>query len=213
MLSKSFSHVRFWVFDLDNTLYHPDARLFDQIEVKMTEWVMQALSLDQVAADKLRADYWTTHGTTLAGLMREHGLEPGPYLEHVHDISLDHLQTDLVLADRIRALPGIKIVYTNGPKDHAERVTAARGLAGVFDGLYGIGEAGFRPKPERAAFETIFALAGVRAEEAAMFEDDPKNLLAPHEMGMRTVLVHRDGEGEHIHHRTNDLTAFLEGVA
>ncbi|MEO8529709.1 MAG: pyrimidine 5'-nucleotidase [Deltaproteobacteria bacterium] len=212
MLSKSFSHVRFWVFDLDNTLYHPDARLFDQIEVKMTNWVMQALAVDHAEANYLRDHYWKTHGTTLAGLMREHGLEPGPYLDHVHDISLDHIETDLVLAARIRALPGVKIVYTNGPKDHAERVTAARGLSGVFDGLYGIGEAGFRPKPERAAFETIFAQAGVRADQAAMFEDDPKNLLAPYAMGMRTVLVHQPGDGEHIHHKTDDLTAFLEGV-
>jgi putative hydrolase of the HAD superfamily len=210
MLFKSFSHVRFWVFDLDNTLYHPDARLFDQIEVKMTEWVMQALRLGHAEANHLRDHYWKTHGTTLAGLMREHGMEPGPYLTHVHDISLDHLEPDPVLAARIKALPGRKFIYTNGPKDHAERVAAARGLSDVFDGLFGIGEAGFRPKPERAAFETIFAQAGVAADQAAMFEDDAKNLLAPHEMGMRTVLVHRPGEGAHIHHKTDDLTAFLE---
>jgi len=210
MLSKSFSHVRFWVFDLDNTLYPPAARLFDQIEVKMTEWVMQALGLGHDEANHLRDHYWKTHGTTLAGLMREHGLEPGPYLTHVHDISLDHLEPDPVLAARIKALPGLKIVYTNGPRDHAERVAAARGLTGVFDALFGIGEAGFRPKPEREAFETIFALAGIRADEAAMFEDDAKNLLAPHAMGMRTVLVHHPGEGDHIHHKTDDLTAFLE---
>lgn len=212
MLSKSFSHVRFWVFDLDNTLYHPDARLFDQIEVRMTGWVMQALGVDQERANHLRQHYWMTHGTTLAGLMREHGMEPGPYLTHVHDITLDHLRPDPVLAARIKALPGTKIIYTNGPKDHAERVAAARGLSDVFDGLYGIGEAGFRPKPERAAFEAIFAQAGVAADQAAMFEDDAKNLLAPHEMGMRTVLVHRPGDGAHIHHKTDDLTAFLEAL-
>jgi len=78
MMKIAFSHVRHWVFDLDNTLYPPAARLFDQIEVRMTTYVMDALHIGRKQADRLRRHYWKTYGTTLAGLMREHGIDPGP---------------------------------------------------------------------------------------------------------------------------------------
>lgn len=176
----------------------------------MTQWVMQALGVDRAEADRLRSHYWQKYGTTLAGLMQEHGLDPGPYLTHVHDISLDHLEKEPELAARIRALPGRRIVYTNGCAPYAERVLEARGLSGLFDAVYGVEHAGFRPKPERAAFEAIFAADGLDAARAAMFEDDPRNLAAPHQMGMRTVHVAPNPlPQDHIHHHTDDLTGFL----
>ena len=91
MLQNSFRHVTQWVFDLDNTLYPPEARLFDQIEVKMSAYVMTSLGVDQATADQLRQDYWRDYGTTLAGLMREHNVDPAPYLFDVHDIDLSQL--------------------------------------------------------------------------------------------------------------------------
>lgn len=210
MPAQSFSHVRAWVFDLDNTLYPPSARLFDQIEVRMTNWVMQTLAVDRPRADHLRRHYWATYGTTLAGLMQEHGVDPAPYLTDVHDISLDHLQPDADLAAHIRALPGRRIVYTNGSAPYAERVLAARGLSGLFDAVYGVEHAGFRPKPARIAFETVFAADGLDATQGAMFEDDTRNLAAPHAMGMRTVHVAPEADpADHIHHHTDDLTDFL----
>lgn len=210
MPSRSFSHVRGWVFDLDNTLYPPQARLFDQIERRMVDWVMTRLGVDQPEADRLRRHYWATYGTTLAGLMAEHDIDPAPYLDHVHDISLDQLETDMILAARIRALPGRKIVFTNGSAPYAERVLAARGLSGLFDAVYGVEHAGFRPKPERAAFETVFAADGLSPPLSAMFEDVSRNLIAPHAMGMRTVHVAPTAEpAPHIHHHTADLSEFL----
>ena len=211
MVRQAFSHVQHWVFDLDNTLYPPRARLFDQIEVRMTRFVMDALGVGRGEADRLRRHYWQLYGTTLAGLMHEHDVDPAPYLTHVHDISLDHLEHDADLARGIKALPGRKIVYTNGCAPYAERVLSARGLSGVFDAVYGVEHAGFRPKPDRAAFEAIFARDGVQADRAAMFEDDPRNLAAPHAMGMRTVHVAPERvEADHIHHHTDDLAGFLD---
>ena len=211
MVADRFTHVTTWVFDLDNTLYPPEARLFDQIERRMTEWVMESLGVERGEADRLRAEYWRLYGTTLAGLMEVHGVDPGPYLEHVHEISLENLEEDRVLADRIGRLPGRCIVYTNGTADYAGRVIAARGLGGLFDAVYGVENAGFRPKPERAAFEAVFALDGTDTERAAMFEDDARNLAAPHEMGMRTVHVAPEPEeAPHIHHHTRDLSDFLK---
>lgn len=123
---------------------------------------------------------------------------------------MSHMTPDTALASHIRALPGRRIVYTNGSAPYAERVLAARGLTGLFDAIYGVEHAGYRPKPERAAFEEVFTRDGVIPERAAMFEDDPRNLTAPHEMGMRTVHVAPDPHpADHIHHHTDDLTAFL----
>jgi putative hydrolase of the HAD superfamily len=213
MAKDQFLHVAGWVFDLDNTLYHPSARLFDQIEVRMTQYVMDALGVAQAEADRLRRQYWLTYGTTLAGLMREHGVDPAPYLTHVHEIDLTHLARDPDLRDRIADLPGRRIVYTNGSAPYAERVLEARGLGGLFDAVYGVEHAGFRPKPEREAFETIFAADGIDPARAAMFEDDTRNLAAPHAMGMRTVHVAPGPEpADHIHHHTDDLTSFLRNL-
>jgi putative hydrolase of the HAD superfamily len=209
-----FAHVRTWVFDLDNTLYPPAARLFDQIEVRMTDWVMQALSVDRAEADRLRLHYWQTHGTTLAGLMAEHGVDPHPYLVDVHDISFDVLQRDPALAAAIAALPGRRIVYTNGSAPYARKVLAARGLTAVFDAVYGVEHADFHPKPAPLAYQTVFGRDGLDPATAAMFEDDPRNLAAPHAMGLRTVLVGPDAhDAAHIQHHTTDLTAFLAALA
>jgi putative hydrolase of the HAD superfamily len=205
-----FQHIDTWVFDLDHTLYPPSARLFDQIEVKMTQYVMDALNVDHARADHLRQHYWATYGTTLTGLMREHDVDPAPYLTHVHDIDFSVLTPAPDLATKIKALNGRRIVYTNGCVPYAKNVLHARGLTGLFDAIYGVEDAGFLPKPEQQAFETIFEKDGIDPSTAAMFEDDPRNLMAPHAMGMRTVHVADDPvTASHIHHHTSDLTAFL----
>lgn len=210
MPKQDFSHVRAWVFDLDNTLYPPHMRLFDQIEVKMTDWVMQALQVDRARADHLRAHYWSTYGTTLAGLMTEHGVDPGPYLTDVHDIDFSVLSPDPDLAASIARLPGRRIVYTNACAPYAEKVLAARGLAGLFDGIYGVEHAEFHPKPAAQAFATVFGKDGLDPTRGAMFEDDARNLAVPHALGMRTVHVAPAPEpADHIHHHTTDLAAFL----
>ncbi len=213
MFAQRFSHVTTWVFDLDNTLYPPSARLFDQIEARMTAWVMDTLGVDRAEADRLRLHYWRTYGTTLAGLMAEHDVDPAPYLTEVHDISFAALIPDPLLAARIGDLPGRRIVYTNGSAPYAERVIEARGLSGVFDAVYGVEHAGFHPKPQRVAFETVFSADGLDPLAAAMFEDDPRNLAAPHEMGLQTVHVAPEAApAAHIHHHTDDLSAFLAEV-
>ena len=211
--AAEFDQIRHWVFDLDNTLYPPETRLFDQIEVKMTAWVMQALGVEKAEADRLRRHYWANYGTTLAGLMREHDLDPVPYLEAVHDISFDALRPDPALAAAIRALPGRRIVHTNGSAPYAERVLAARGLGGLFDAIYGVEHAGYLPKPERAAFDQIFSRDGLIPHGAAMFEDYMRNLAPPHAMGLRTIHVAPvAAPAPHIHHHTDNLSAFLAAL-
>lgn len=211
MNRQLFSHIDTWVFDLDHTLYPPQMALFDQIERKMTAYVMRELTVSQQEADQLRQNYWATYGTTLAGLMTHHAVDPIPYLEEVHDISFHPLQEDPDLRAALEGLPGQKIVYTNGTQPYAEKVLQARGLEGVFDAVFGIEHAEFEPKPRRRAFERVFRTAKLNPSKSAMFEDVPRNLVVPHALGMRTVHVAPEPEtADHIHHHTNHLTTFLD---
>ena len=215
MVSDQFSHVNTWVFDLDNTLYPPEAALFAQIEVKMTDCVARELGVRLEAANALRSAYWRDYGTTLSGMMAKHGTDPLPYLSYVHDIDFSGLQLDAELKAAITALPGRKIVYTNGSAPYAERVLEARGLTGIFNAVYGIEHAKFHPKPLAEAFDTVLALDGITPNTAAMFEDDPRNLKVPHDLGMKTVYVAAaplDPPAPHIHHHTDNLSAFLRAL-
>ena len=209
-MRDAFGHVRHWVFDLDNTLYPPAVRLFDQIEARMTAWVMEALGVPRAEADRLRAHYWSEHGTTLAGLMARHEVDAARFLRDVHEIDFGALSPDPELRARLSDLPGRRVVFTNGTAAYAERVIEARGLSGAFDAVLGIEEAGLVPKPHRAAFDAVFAMAGVHGPEGAMFEDEARNLAVPHEMGLRTVHVApAPAPAAHVHHHTDDLTGFL----
>jgi len=212
-MGPAFDDVTTWVFDLDNTLYPPEVRLFDQIEERMTQWITDALNVTTEAANRLRAEYWAEHGTTLAGLIAHHDIDPMPFLGHVHDIDFGALTPDPDLAARIDALPGRKIVYTNGDADYAGRVLAARGLTAPFEAVYGVEHAGFEPKPKAAAFDAVFALAGVDGPKAAMFEDEPRNLIEPHARRLRTVHVApQPVVASHIQYHTDNLSDFLAQI-
>ena len=214
MLRDTFANVRTWVFDLDHTLYPPRMGLFDQIESRMTAYVVRELGVSVAAANDMRKRYWATYGTTLAGLMRVHGIAPDPFLDEVHDIDFTVLDPDPDLAVALAALPGRRIVYTNGCAPYAREVIAARGLSGLFDAIYGIEHANYRPKPVAEAFDQVFAIDGFDKTQAAMFEDDPRNLKVPFDMGLKTVLVEDDDAdtvgGGHIQHQTSDLSGFLK---
>lgn len=222
-LRRDFAGVDVWIFDLDNTLYPAEARLFAQIEARMTAYVQRLLDVDAAEANRLRAHYWREHGTTLAGLMAHHGIDPAAYLGDVHDIDFSVLTPDPDLGAAIAALPGRKIVHTNADAAYAGKVLAHRGLT-AFEQVYGIEEVGWHPKPDPRSFAAVAVAHGIDPCRAAMFEDDPRNLECPHSLGMRTILVgpgrHGPDEldeghahGPHVQYRTDDLTAFLRRVA
>ena len=209
---KDFSHVRDWVFDLDHTLYPASSQLFSQLDVKMERFLMRELGLAQPEAAKLRYSYWQNHGTTLAGLMHHHGTDPHVYLNEVQQIDFSVLAPNPALRDAIAALPGRKIVFTNGSKDYAQKATKALEIDSVFDEHFGIDDADFICKPAYQAFETVFTKAKLARTNAAMFEDDPRNLATPFAFGLKTVLVGPKKPAPHIHHHTDDLTQFLQSI-
>lgn len=223
-----FADVDVWIFDLDNTLYPPGMALFPQIEARMTDYVMRVLSVERDAADLMRRDWWMRHGTTLAGLMAEHAIDPIAYLDEVHDIDFSPVLPAPDLAAAIAALPGRKLVHTNADAVYAGKVLRARELTGgsapLFEAIFGIAETGFHPKPDPRAFAAVIEQSGIDPARAAFFEDDPRNLLVPHGLGMRTVLVgpgrHGPNDtvppgeiGAHVQHRADDLAAFLRRIA
>jgi putative hydrolase of the HAD superfamily len=215
-VATAFAHVETWVFDLDDTLYPPGIRLFAQIEARMTDYVSRLLEVPIEEADRLRRRYRDAHGTTLAGLMALHDADPAPYLAHVHDIDFRALAPEPPLTAALAALPGRRIVHTNATAGYAARVLAARGLGPLFDAVYGVEETGFCPKPRAEAFARVAAADGFDPARAAMFEDDPRNLAVPHARGMRTVLVRPTPPPDrpaHVDHHTDNLAAFLTGLA
>lgn len=213
-IAPDFAHIETWVFDLDNTLYPPSADLFGQMDTRFANYVTRLTGLDRDSALALCKAYWTEYGSTLLGLMDHHDVDPHEFLADVHDIDISHLNEDTALVRAISALPGRKIVFTNGSQFHAERVLKARGLRPEFDAVHGTEHADFQAKPLHMAFDKIFAKDGVVTRHAAMFEDEARNLAVPHRLGMRTVHVHPIQEtAEFIHHHTDDLTDFLSQLA
>jgi putative hydrolase of the HAD superfamily len=218
-----FRHVRCWIFDLDNTLYRADNGIFAQIEARMTEYVMAFLKLPREEAYARQKELYRRYGTTLNGLMREHGTEPEDYLGYVHDIDLTSLAPDALLAAAIAALPGRRFVFTNGCRDHAARILDRVGLSDLFDAVWDIRTMDFVPKPEPGAYASVLRDSGVICGEAAMFDDIARNLVPARGLGMTTVWLKTDSPwGKHgplmdvapgdIDHETDNLTQFLNSI-
>jgi putative hydrolase of the HAD superfamily len=212
-MDAAFRHVETWVFDLDETLYPPSTPLFPQIERRMTQWITGRLGIGEAEANRLRQLWWHDHGTTLAGLMMHHDIDPDPFLAEVHDVDMSVLSPDPELRAALAALPGRRVIFTNGTEHYARRVLAARGLSDLWDAVHGIEHADHVPKPNRAAYEAVFARDGLTPDRAAMFEDVARNLAVPHAMGLATIHVAPTACADpHIQHHAPDLTAFLRGI-
>ncbi len=214
MFKTTLDHIDCWVFDLDHTLYPPKTRLFDQIEVKMTDYIIQNLGFSRKRANQLRNNYWNNYGTTLSGLMKEYSIDPDKFLHDVHQIDFSVLEPALDLGEAIANLSGRKIVYTNGTAIYAQEVLTALEILHVFDSIYGVENANYLPKPEPLAFEIIFEKDGINPQNAVMFEDDPRNLIAPKSFGMHTVLVAQSQvkKPNHVDFVTTDLNYFLRQI-
>ncbi len=225
-MPQGFRETGVWVFDLDNTLYPAECNLFAQVDQRMGSFIAKELGVPFAHARHLQKAYYKQFGTTLSGLMQVHKMSPEPFLDYVHDIDLTCVPELPQLKEAIARLPGRKLIFTNGSRRHAERVATKLGVIEEFEDICSIETCEFVPKPEAEAFERMARHHGVAPEYAAMFEDMPHNLEAPHQLGMTTVLVHSDffdhpiqakikgwtEPPEHVHHMTDDLIGFLDGI-
>lgn len=192
-----FSHIHDWVFDLDNTLYPAQSDLFSQIDLRITDFVSRYLGLPFDEARKVQKDYYASYGTTLSGLMAVHDMEPAEYLHHVHEIDLSVLPDLPKLRAAIGALPGRRLVYTNGSRRHALRILEHMGLEEAFHGSFGIEDSDYKPKPHENSYRSFCGLHNVNPDSAIFFEDLSRNLVPAKAMGFTTVLVHSDKDWSH----------------
>ena len=206
-----------WVFDLDNTLYPAACNLFPLIERRMDAFIRDRFALSDDEAGRWRTGFFHRHGTTLRGLMVEHGVEPEAFLDYVHAIDLGAVQPDPVLALALAGLPGRKLIFTNASRAHAGRVLARLGLNGAFEAIHDIADCGYRPKPDPGSYAGFLARHGVDPARACMVDDMARNLVPAARLGMTTVWVRTglawalpaEGEGDHIHHVVDDLADWL----
>lgn len=215
MSGADLRHVTTWLFDLDNTLYPPETELMALVEARMTDFVARETGLPREEARVLQKSYWQAHGTTLAGLMANHGIEPEAFLTEVHDISLDRLSPDPALRAGLERLPGRRLVFTNGDAGHAERILAKLGIDDLFEDTFHIGSSTFIPKPDPRCFEMMIDKHAVAPAEACFFEDSARNLAPAADLGMTTVLVGPHAAAEaapFVDFRTADLPTFLSGA-
>jgi putative hydrolase of the HAD superfamily len=209
------AHIDTWLFDLDNTLYPPEAEVMALVEDKMAEFVTRHTGLIGDEARALRNRYLSEHGTTLAGLMAHHNIDPYAFLNEVHDVSLDKLEVDEVLNAQIDDLSGRKLVFTNGDERHALRILSRMGMQNLFEDVFHLGDAGLIPKPNTATYQLMITKHKVNPLTTIFFEDSPKNLRPAHNLGMTTVLVGPkalDNQDGFVDYRSHSLKAFLASL-
>jgi putative hydrolase of the HAD superfamily len=222
-MPRGFDGVETWVFDLDNTLYPHDLNLWQQIDERIRAFVSEFLRVTHEEAFRVQKDYYKRYGTTMRGLMAEHGLKPDDFLEFVHQIDHSPLKPNPALGAAIERLPGRKLILTNSTRGHAEAVMRRLEIHQHFEDVFDIAAADLEPKPLPQVYDRFLARHGVDPRKAAIFEDLARNLQVPYALGMTTVLVvpektrevFREGwelegrDAPHVDHVTDDLAGFL----
>lgn len=226
MTSRPFTHIDTWVFDLDNTLYPHHVNLWQQVDARIGEFISTYLKISPEEARFVQKDYYRRYGTSMRGMMTEHGVHADDYLAYVHKIDHSPLEPNPIMGAAIAKLPGRKLILTNGSTDHAEAVLNRLGIGEHFEAVFDIIAAELEPKPATRTYQKFLADHAVDPHKSAMFEDLARNLVVPHQLGMTTVLVVPDGSQEvvredwelegrddpYVDHVTDNLTGFLEGL-
>jgi putative hydrolase of the HAD superfamily len=227
MRRRGFHAVDTWVFDLDNTLYPYHVNLWQQVDARIRDYIAGFLKIAPADAFRVQKDYYKRYGTSMRGLMTEHGMAPDDFLDFVHQIDHSPLEPNEALGSAIARLSGRKLILTNGTRRHAQAVLARLKLEHHFDDVFDIVAAELEPKPSPQTYARFLKAHAVDPARAAMFEDLARNLKEPHALGMTTVLVvpehtrevfREDWELEgrdapHVDHVTDDLAEFLERLA
>jgi putative hydrolase of the HAD superfamily len=217
MLAR-LGHLRNWIFDLDNTLYAANVNLFAQVDAQMTSFIADLLGVGRDEAFRLQKGYFREHGTTLAGLMREHAVDPHGFLAYVHDVEMDVLAENAPLAAAIARLPGRKLVFTNGDKPYALKVLDRLGLGASFEAVHDLHAMDLVPKPSPSAYAGLCAAYDLDPAVSLFADDMARNLAPAKAIGMTTLWVDNGSEQaadmarDHIDFTTHDITHWLHAI-
>ena len=220
-MSNLINKINTWIFDLDNTLYKADSGIFQQVHELMGEFIKKHLNMDIKEAKELQKSYYKKHGTTLRGLMDNHGIDPDDFLKEVHNLDYSIVGPDDLLNEQLKKLKGKKIIYTNANMQHAISVLDRINLSGFFDEIYDIKMANYVPKPEIKPYEQIIKKYNLNPSSSAMFDDIAKNLVPAKKVGFTSIWIDAGYENfsddinsskKYLDFETNDLSVFLEKV-
>ena len=213
--------INTWIFDLDNTLYSADSGIFQQVHRLMGEFISKNLNMDMPEAKKLQSKYYKQHGTTLRGLMDNHGIDPDHFLDEVHRLDYSIVGPNKILNEELHKLQGRKIIYTNANKKHVIDVLDRINLTNFFDEIFDIKMANYIPKPELKPYEQIIDLFNIEPNSSAMFDDIAKNLVPAKKVNFTSVWIDAGYENfsddikaskEYLDYSTRDLSLFLKDV-
>lgn len=217
-MQTPFAHIDTWIFDLDLTLYGPEANIMAQVRDRIALFVEKHFNIGSDEAHKIRHTYWKKYGTTLGGLMAENKVEPNGFLDFVHDVDMDLLRPDADLRRQITSLPGRKIIFTNADAPYAERVLAARGLDNLFEDIFDIHRMQHLPKPAAASYDSLCAQLDINPARALFVEDSAHNLVPAKVLGMTTIWVNHGSEAvssdteQYIDQEIADLNDWLSSI-
>ena len=216
---KELKKIKYWLFDLDNTLYSGDTKVFDQVDKKMSFFISNKLNVSLEEAKKIQKSYFHEYNTTLNGMIKNHNIDAEEFLEFVHNVDLNFLKKDLDLKNELNNLMGKKYIFTNGSRAHASNVTKRIGIENIFDGVFDIVDSEFIPKPSIEPYKKIIQKYGIDPEYCIFIEDIARNLKPAHELGMKTVWIENDepwaaefSNENFINYKTKNLSKFLRGI-
>ncbi len=214
---RELNKIKCWIFDLDNTLYSGQTKVFDQVDKKMSSFISNKLNISLVEAKKIQKEYFHKYSTTLSGMMKNHKIDAMEFLDFVHDVNLDFLGKNKDLEKEIAKIAGKKIIFTNGSRAHAENVTKRIGINKLFDGIFDIVESNFIPKPSIEAYKILIEKYKIEPQYCIFIEDIARNLKPAHELGMKTVWIKNDepwaaefSNENFVNYRIENLTNFLK---
>ena len=216
---KELKKIKYWLFDLDNTLYSGDTKVFDQVDKKMSKFISEKLNVSIDEAKKIQKNYFHEYNTTLNGMIKNHDIDANEFLEFVHDVDLNFLKKDDDLKEQISKLDGKKIIFTNGSKAHASIVTSRIGIEQLFDGVFDIVDSDFYPKPSIEPYKKIIENYKIQPEYCIFFEDIARNLKPAYELGMKTVWIENNepwaakySDEKFVNFKTKSLANFLKEI-
>ena len=220
-MSSLNSKINTWIFDLDNTLYSADSGIFQQVSELMGKFLADHLKINLDEAKKIQKKYYKQHGTTLRGMMDNHGTDPDLFLREVHKLDYSIVGPNQKLNKELKKLRGKKIIYTNANLQHVNDVLLRLELTNFFDEIFDIKMANYIPKPEILPYKEIIDKLGIDPESAAMFDDIAKNLVPAKNVGFTSIWINAGYENfsddiknseNYLDYQTKDLSLFLDAV-
>ena len=216
---KNLIDIKYWIFDLDNTLYSGQTKVFSEVDKKMSTFISKKMNIDLVKAKDIQKKYFYEYGTTLSGLMKQNNIDPHDFLEFVHNIDISWLPKDLKLREELIKIKEKKYIFTNGSHAHVENVTKQLGIDGLFDGAFDIVDANFVPKPHIDPYKKIIEKFNIEPTKSILIEDIAHNLEQAKNLGMKTcwleneeTFAKKDADKPYIDYKIKDLPSFLQEI-